>query len=107
MHHRIRQIAMDGSLKIPERWLAPLRELRAAGRDTPELVSALAAWARVTRDHPLDDPEAEALRRAWDARPARDALRRLLSLLGAYDLADDTSLVTSVEAELNPGAQPR
>ncbi|QLH26280.1 mannitol dehydrogenase family protein [Streptomyces sp. Rer75] len=107
MHHRIRQIAMDGSLKIPERWLAPLRELRAAGRDTPELVSALAAWARVTRDHPLDDPEAEALCRAWDARPARDALRRLLGLLGADDLADDTSLVTSVAAELPSGARTR
>ncbi|MEU1803747.1 mannitol dehydrogenase family protein [Streptomyces sp. NPDC019937] len=107
MHHRIRQIAMDGSRKIPERWLAPLRELRAAGRDTPELVAALAAWARVTRDHPLDDPEAEALRRAWDARPPRDALRRLLSLLGAGDLADDTSLVASVAAELPSGARTR
>ncbi|WP_055553685.1 mannitol dehydrogenase family protein [Streptomyces sp. NBRC 110028] len=107
MHHRIRQIAMDGSCKIPERWLAPLRELRAAGRDTPELVSALAAWARVTRDGPLDDPEAEALRRAWDARPPRDALRRLLSLLGAGDLADDTSLIASVAAELPSGARTR
>jgi fructuronate reductase len=107
MEHRIQQIATDGSLKIPERWLAPLRELRTAGRDTPELASALAAWARVTRDHPLDDPEAEALRRAWDARPPRDALRRLLSLLGADDLADDTSLVTAVAAELNSAARPR
>lgn len=35
MEHRVQQIAMDGSQKIPERWLAPLRELRAAGRDTP------------------------------------------------------------------------
>ncbi|MEE4590420.1 mannitol dehydrogenase family protein [Streptomyces sp. DSM 41524] len=105
MHHRIQQIAMDGSQKIPERWLAPLRELRAAGRDTPLLAAALAAWARRTRDHPLDDPRAEELRRAWDG-PHAEAPRRLLRLLGAEDLADDTALVASVRAELDPSARP-
>ncbi|SED14023.1 mannitol dehydrogenase family protein [Streptomyces melanosporofaciens] len=105
MEHRIRQIAMDGSQKIPERWLAPLRELRAAGRDTPLLATALAAWARRTRDHPLDDPRAEELRRAWDG-PHAEAPRRLLRLLGAEDLADDTALVASVRAELDSGARP-
>ncbi|MCG0289696.1 mannitol dehydrogenase family protein [Streptomyces sp. PSAA01] len=105
MEHRIQQIAMDGSQKIPERWLAPLRELRAAGRDTPLLATALAAWARRTRDHPLDDPRAEELRRAWDG-PHSEAPRRLLRLLGAGDLADDTALIASVRAELGSGARP-
>ncbi|MGA6155133.1 mannitol dehydrogenase family protein [Stenotrophomonas sp. NPDC087984] len=105
MHHRIQQIAMDGSQKIPERWLAPLRELRAAGRDTPLLATALAAWARRTRDHALDDPRAEELRRAWDG-PHSEAPRRLLRLLGAEDLADDAALVASVRAELDSGARP-
>ncbi|MBI0300015.1 mannitol dehydrogenase family protein [Streptomyces sp. PRKS01-29] len=105
MHHRIQQIAMDGSQKIPERWLAPLRELRAAGRDTPLLATALAAWARLTRDHPLDDPRAEELRRVWDG-PHAEAPRVLLRLLGAADLADDTALVASVRAELDHRARP-
>ncbi|NUS85582.1 MAG: mannitol dehydrogenase family protein [Streptomyces sp.] len=105
MHHRIRQIAADGSLKIPERWLAPLRELRATGHDTPQLAAALAAWARATRDTPAEDPAAERLRRAWE-RPAPDALRALLLLLGAEDLAEDTALVTAVQRELNAPTVP-
>ena len=108
MRHRIRQIAADGSLKIPERWLTPLRELRAAGHDTPALAAALAAWARHTRDTPaddLDDPSAERLRRAWQ-RPGPDAVRELLRLLGADDLADDSALVMAVDARLRAAVPP-
>ncbi|MER7792167.1 mannitol dehydrogenase family protein [Streptomyces sp. NPDC097640] len=105
MHHRIRQIAADGSLKIPERWLAPLRELRATGHDTPQLTAALAAWARATRDTPAEDPAAEELRRAWD-RPGPDAVRTLLLLLGAEDLAEDTALVKAVDRELRSPTAP-
>ncbi|MFF4774912.1 mannitol dehydrogenase family protein [Microtetraspora fusca] len=100
MRHRLRQIAMDGSLKLPERWLAPLRELRAAGRDTPVLESALAAWARHTRDDEPDDPAAARLRAAWSGRRDAEAVRALLLVLGAADLADDTGLVTAVAGRL-------
>ncbi|WP_392667127.1 mannitol dehydrogenase family protein [Streptomyces sp. LN785] len=100
MHHRTEQIAMDGSLKIPERWLAPLRDLRTAGHDTPVLATALAAWARYTRDERIDDPAADRLRQAWQNHRA-DAVRELLHILGAPELADDTPLVAEIDARLH------
>ncbi len=100
MRHRLRQIAMDGSLKLPERWLAALRELRAAGRDAPVLEATLAAWAGHTRDDVPDDPAADRLRAAWPGRRDAEAVRELLLVLGASDLADDTALVTAVAGRL-------
>jgi fructuronate reductase len=99
MCHRIDQIAMDGSLKIPERWLTALRELRAVGHETPVLATALASWARYTRDEHIDDPAVDRLRRAW-MRPQADAVRALLRVLGAPELADDTPLMAEVDAQL-------
>jgi fructuronate reductase len=96
MHHRLAQIATDSSLKIPERWLTPLRQLRAAGHATPMLASALAAWARHTREGELDDPAADRLRQARRL-PRREALRDLLRTLGAADLAEDSALVKEVD----------
>ncbi|PGH47332.1 mannitol dehydrogenase family protein [Streptomyces sp. Ru87] len=96
MGHRLEQIAMDGSLKIPERWLAPLRDLRAGGRDAPVLAAALAAWARHTRDGGrLDDPAADRLRAAW-THPGHRALRELLHTAGAPELAGDSVLVAEI-----------
>lgn len=68
LRHRLEQIAMDGSQKIPQRWLAPLAAQQAAGRDCPALLGALAAWMRHVRgEHrPVDDPRAGELRHAWD-----------------------------------------
>jgi fructuronate reductase len=99
MRHRLRQIAGDGSLKVPERWLAPLRELRAAGRPVPLLTTAVAAWARHTRDEQLDDPAADRLRAAWEG-PADRAVPALLGTLGAEDLAGDRDFVTEVRDRL-------
>ncbi|MEV8568454.1 mannitol dehydrogenase family protein [Streptomyces sp. NPDC051322] len=103
MHHRLHQIASDSSLKIPERWLAPVRELRAAGRETPQLSRALAAWARGTRDPSAArpaDPAAALLHAAWQGRAPADAVRALFTVLGADDLAQDGELVAEVAAEL-------
>ncbi|GGQ19695.1 mannitol dehydrogenase family protein [Streptomyces mutabilis] len=102
MHHRLRQIASDGSLKITERWLPALRELRARGTSTPVLELALAAWAHSTRtaDAPAD-PATEALTACWRpaARPAT-TVRALLRVLGAADLADDDGLTAAVANRL-------
>ncbi|WP_326761580.1 mannitol dehydrogenase family protein [Streptomyces phaeochromogenes] len=102
MHHLLRQIGTDGSLKITERWLPALRELRARGTSTPVLELALAAWADSTRraDAPAD-PAAEALAACWgpSTRPA-ETVRALLRVLGAADLADDEALVAAVADRL-------
>ncbi|MEO8740264.1 MAG: mannitol dehydrogenase family protein [Casimicrobiaceae bacterium] len=44
--HRTQQIAMDGSQKIPQRWLATVRENLVAGRPIDRLALAVAAWMR-------------------------------------------------------------
>jgi len=46
IRHRTAQIAMDGSQKIPQRWIATLTALRQEGRRTPGLAFALAGWFR-------------------------------------------------------------
>jgi fructuronate reductase len=42
--HRTRQIAMDGTQKVPVRWLPALRESLERGIERPFLERALAAW---------------------------------------------------------------
>jgi fructuronate reductase len=42
--HRTQQIAMDGTQKVPVRWLPALRESMSAGIERPYLERALAAW---------------------------------------------------------------
>ena len=69
LNHRTLQIAMDGSQKIPVRWLPTLREARRRDAPVPRLITVLAAWLRFLagrdeagRDLPLDDPLAARLR---------------------------------------------
>ncbi len=49
LNHRLIQIAMDGSQKIPQRWLETLAEGQKAGRPCPVLLRGLAAWLRHVR----------------------------------------------------------
>ncbi|MBS0321509.1 MAG: mannitol dehydrogenase family protein [Proteobacteria bacterium] len=44
--HRTQQIAMDGSQKIPQRWLNTIRDRIAARAPWPRLAVALGAWIR-------------------------------------------------------------
>lgn len=67
--HRCQQIAMDGSQKIPQRWIAPLAERLAAGQAVTRLAFGIAAWLHYLRGrdeagaaYPIDDPLAPALR---------------------------------------------
>jgi fructuronate reductase len=67
--HTTRQVAMDGSQKIPQRWLAALRDRRAQGAPAELLALAVAGWAHYLRGGdggatvtvPVQDPLAEAL----------------------------------------------
>lgn len=72
LRHRTTQLATDASQKIPQRILPPLMELRSAGRETPMMTFAIAAWMRscagedeAGRNMPLNDPVFER----WTSRP--------------------------------------
>nr|WP_156172064.1 mannitol dehydrogenase family protein [Aurantiacibacter gangjinensis] len=89
LEHRTHQIAMDGSQKIPQRWLNTIRAYREADRGVPKaLVMALAGWMHwqagkndAGETHIVDDPlaarTAAALREA-----AGDRMREVANLLG-------------------------
>jgi fructuronate reductase len=65
--HRLSQIAMDGSQKIPQRWLATLAEHQLRGRACPTILTTLAAWLEHVRgdNGAVDDPLGERLHNAW------------------------------------------
>jgi fructuronate reductase len=71
LKHRLAQIAMDGSQKIPQRWLASLAAHQARGELCAATLTALAAWLRHVRGGPLvDDPLEDELAAAWRANGA-------------------------------------
>lgn len=67
LQHRLIQIAMDGSEKIPQRWLETVAAQRARGRECPSILTALSAWLRHVRGDArlVDDPRAGKLAEAW------------------------------------------
>jgi fructuronate reductase len=63
LNHRTRQIAMDGSQKLPQRLLAPIMARLNAGKRVDVLALAVAAWMRWQEGmddsgaaHVVDDP---------------------------------------------------
>lgn len=73
IRHRTWQIAMDGSQKLPQRILGTLADNLAAGRASPGLMLAVAAWMRYVggideRGQPIEvkDPMAARLRALSD-----------------------------------------
>lgn len=85
LNHRLIQIAMDGSQKIPQRWLQTLAVQAARGQRCPAILAALAAWLRHVRgdQRPVDDPLAARLAQAWQGNDARGAALDLLGKDGA------------------------
>ncbi len=68
LRHRLQQIAMDGSQKLPQRWLHGARMRLADGAEVPCTALGVAAWIRYIagddmagRPHPVDDPLASRL----------------------------------------------
>ncbi|WP_347555781.1 mannitol dehydrogenase family protein [Robbsia sp. KACC 23696] len=116
LKHRSAQIAMDGSLKLPLRWVPSLMEARALGIAAPRLTSSIAAWivflsGRSVSDRrfPIQDPMAPALRDAIGADDASDGddAARVSALLSipaifppelAADVAFHRSLTDAVKA---------
>ena len=100
--HRTLQIAMDGSQKIPQRWLATVRDRLAAGAPIYRLALAVAAWLHFLRGvdeagqrYPIDDPLAGALAALGSDAPA---LCGFAPVFG--DLGHDARFVQPVAASL-------
>lgn len=81
LNHRLAQIAMDGSQKVPQRWLATLADQRANGRRCPAILAALGAWLRHVRGDRtvVDDPVAEPLKQAWQGADLTGVAQRLFA----------------------------
>ena len=98
MHHRLAQIAADGSQKLPVRILPTLRRERAAGRLPSGAARVLAAWVCHLRGAgaPVDDARADQVVPLAEG-PLPQAVPRVL---GALDpaLAGDGELVAAVVA---------
>ena len=86
LQHRLMQIAMDGSQKIPQRWLEPLAIAQAAGRSSPATLQALAAWMRHVRGdlRPVDDPQAARLAALWQDHGRAGIARALFGTQGLF-----------------------
>ncbi|WP_417069945.1 mannitol dehydrogenase family protein [Niveibacterium terrae] len=106
--HRTAQIASDGSQKLPQRLLAPLRERIKKGLDSPAIATALAAWMHYvvkiahTPDGALVDPlAATILAQAGRSPVVEETVENLLaieSLFGA-DLASSLEFRFAVIAK--------
>lgn len=64
LNHGLNQIAMDGSQKIPQRWLETLAHHQERGQQCPAILAGIAAWFfHIRGDNGLvDDPLADALK---------------------------------------------
>jgi len=93
--HKTRQIAMDGSQKLPQRLLAPVRDRLAAGAPLMHLPLAIAGWIRYASgsdEHgnriDVQDPLADTFRAIvrdanGDPGPVADGFLDLSSVFGA------------------------
>lgn len=86
LRHRTRQIAMDGSQKLPQRLLHSIAARLAAGQGIDALALAVAAWVRWQAGvddngaaHQVDDPLAAALAAALSG--ATSAESRIAAML--------------------------
>lgn len=88
LKHRLIQIAMDGSQKLPQRWLETLAIEQALGRTCPAILAGLSAWLRHVRGDnqptwgPVDDPLAALIADAWAQNRAAGIVAALFGAQG-------------------------
>ncbi len=109
--HRLRQIAFDGSQKLPPRLVAPASELIGRGRKPDAIALAIAAWMQWQsgRDDQhlrfeVDDPLASTTARLTaDASNPREYARALMSLTSIFPaaLAGDGRFAALIEDHLH------
>ena len=102
--HQLRQIAMDGSQKLPQRILDPLFENHRAGRACDGLLRVLAGWVvflsrEVEAGNAISDPLSEVLAQAvGQAKTPEARVAAVLSIeavFGAYPVEDIRADVTA------------
>jgi fructuronate reductase len=91
IRHRTWQIAMDGSQKLPQRILGTLADNCAAGRPSPGLLLAVAAWMRyvggideIGAAIEVKDPLASTLRALSDGAEGVEKVTALLSVRAVF-----------------------
>ena len=110
--HRTRQIAMDGSQKLPQRLLAGAAERLAAGQGIEAMALGVAAWMRwqsgvteggetVVVDDPLAAKTAELLAGAADDQARVSALLTLSAVFPPALAADDRFAVAVTGAYMS------
>ncbi|TFF27582.1 mannitol dehydrogenase family protein [Jiella endophytica] len=111
LKHRTWQIAMDGSQKLPQRFLGTVRDRLAAGQPIDRLALGIAAWMRYVigtdeNGAPIDvkDPLADRLK-AIGAEAGGDPQRLAAAYLGVAevfgrDLSGDPAFVEPVTRAL-------
>lgn len=110
LQHRLIQIAMDGSQKIPQRWLETLATNRAMGRKCPALLAGLSAWLTHTSgaNGPVDDPSASTFARLWEKASRADVAEALFGKRGMFArewIADDAE-IASIATQTGSGWPP-
>lgn len=105
LRHRTRQIAMDGSQKLPQRLLATTQARLAAGQPIPALALAIAAWMRWQEGRTeagevvaVEDPLAADTARRLSATSDVDKVAALLDLEAVFprDLSGDPAFRRAV-----------
>ncbi len=86
LRHRLAQISMDGSQKIPQRWLETLRYHQRQGRTCPALLTALAAWLAFVRadQWKVEDPQSVLLADLWRGHAAEGVIDALFGAQGMF-----------------------
>lgn len=94
IRHLLKQIASDGSQKLPERIAAVTRAERAAGRLPEVIVETLAGWLGYLRGGEVNDARAADLVPAVAGNQGPQVVVQTV----APDLADDVELIGAVQA---------
>ncbi len=104
--HRTIQISMDGSQKLPQRWLETLKYLIDNGKNYDHLAICIASWMKFTSsknlqniDTEVNDPLADEFKKIWIKNSVhKDIVRAYFSIENIFEsfFLDDEKLIRKV-----------